>query len=269
MKSSISNLKDRGFVSVEYPASLRKAVKETVEAWKEFCALPAEIKQSVGYVNGVGYELKQEEGKTLDKKENFDVILGASQSLNISNDVVEHFVLHAEHLVRLMKELVSDFAQEVEDEFTIDSFHQEVTSAEDRYFVRFIHYFGDRKAGDDIATPHADQSGFTLHLFESAPGLQALSYDGKWIDMNVSDGETVIIPSMQMQLRSGGDIKALCHRVVATPESAEKGRYSAVCFVQLKDTVKYDKENQGRLQDKEPGFNYSMEYDEFQQLFKA
>lgn len=86
--------------------------------------------------------------------------------------------------------------------------------------------------------------------------------------MPVSEGETVIIPSMQMQLRSQGEIRALCHRVIATPETSVAGRYSAVCFVQLKNTPKYDKDTHGRLQEKVPGFNYELPRDEFLKLFK-
>jgi isopenicillin N synthase-like dioxygenase len=113
-----------------------------------------------------------------------------------------------------------------------------------------------------------DQSGFTLHLFESAPGLQCLTFKNKWIDMPVSSGETAIIPSMQLQFRSLGKLKALCHRVIATRETAQSGRFSAVCFVQLKNTPKYDKEMHGRLQEKIPGFNYKMSPDDFKKFFK-
>jgi hypothetical protein len=88
-----------------------------------------------------------------------------------------------------------------------------------------------------------------------------------WWDMPVSSGETTIIPAMQMQLRSKGKLTALCHRVVATPGTAIQGRFAAVCFVQLKNTPKYDKNRWGRLQEKKPGFNYDMSHDDFAKLF--
>jgi isopenicillin N synthase-like dioxygenase len=109
----------------------------------------------------------------------------------------------------------------------------------------------------------------TLHLFESAPGFQALTLDSKqWIDVSFPPGETVVIPSTQMQLRSEGKLTALCHRVVATEETAHTGRFSAVCFVQFSKTPKYDKDKHGRLQEKDPGFNYGMPLEEFARLFK-
>ena len=156
----------------------------------------------------------------------------------IKNPIARDFVQNATTLVGILKPIVLDFARQSEKIFDLRDFVKEVEQGEDVFFVRFIHYFGDRKLGEEIATAHTDQSGFSLHLFESAQGLQCLTSQHRWINMPVSSSETVIIPSMQMQLRSKGKLKALCHRVIATPETLEVGRYSAVCFVQLKKTPK-------------------------------
>lgn len=187
----------------------------------------------------------------------------------IESPVAREFVTHVTSLVKVMKPTILQFARDVETKLGVEGFESEVELSEPGFFVRFIHYFGDREVGEETATAHVDQSGFTLHLFESAPGFQCLSYDGKWIDVPISGGyQTVIINAMQMQLRSKGELKALCHRVVATPETAKKGRYSAVCFVQLRNTPKYDKDKGGRLQEKVPGFNYDMQIEEFREMFK-
>ena len=277
MTTKISDLKTKGFVSVSYPQELREAVDATYVLWKKFCDLPIEVKQTLPYSNagaGVGYELKDGLGNKADRKENFDVSLGGVEWLrkngkNFKDPVVLEFLHSVTSLVGIMKSLITDFAQSVEKEYRIEDFKKEVEQSESAFFVRFIHYFGNRNEGEEIASPHADQSGFTLHLFESDPGLQRLTLDTKgWIDMPVSEGETVIIPSMQLQLRSEGQLKALCHRVIATSETAKTGRYSAVCFVQLKNTSIYDKDRHGRLQEKEPGFNYDFSKDDFIKLFK-
>lgn len=272
----IKNLATAGFVSVSYPPELRRAIARTVESWKAFCALPEDFKKSLPYSNnadGVGYELKQGDGPKGDRKENFDVTTAGMAWLDrhaseVGNREALGFLANATGLIGLIRPIILDFARQAEKAFGLDGFVQEVEESEDVFFVRFIHYFGDRQTGDEIASAHADQSGFTLHLFESDPGLQCLTFNEKWIDMPVSKGETVIIPSMQMQLRSKGALKALCHRVVATADTAQTGRFSAVCFVQLKKTPKYDKDKHGRLQEKAPGFNYDMSFEEFEKLFK-
>lgn len=274
----MSDLKTRGFVSVDYPKYLRDSVERAVQSWKEFCLLPLEVKKSLPYSNkaaGIGYEFKFGEGPKGDRKENFDASPAGAVWLRqhasaISNPVALRFVEDAAMLARDVQTFGFLFAQDAERELGLKGFHQEVVDSADGFFVRFIHYFGDRAAGDETASAHADQSGFTLHLFESAPGLQCLTLDEKrWVPMPVSEGETVIIPAMQLQLRSKGLLTALAHRVVATEETAAEGRFSAVCFVQLKGTPKYDKDTHGRLQEKEPGFNYGMPINEFGKLFKA
>ncbi len=279
---NIKQLKTNGFMSVTYPPTLRTAVSDAVVSWKAFCALPLEVKAQLPYSNntaGVGYEMKDGSGPKGDRKENFDVALGGREWLlkNVvkqDNSSVLKFINDAISLVTVIKPLIVEFAREVEKEFGLEGFQEEVAGSEDSYFIRFIHNFEGAISGEVITSAHPDQSGFTPHLFESHPGLQCMSLDEslpteeRWIDMPVSQGQTVIIPSMQMQLRSGGELKALCHRVVANGVTAKEGRYSAVCFVQLKNTPKYDKATHGRLQEKVEGFNYKMLHDKFAKLFK-
>ena len=276
MNTPISDLKSKGFVVLAYPPALRQAVSSAVESWREFCALPTEVKQGLPYSNdsdGVGYELKEGVGTKADRKENADITIGGADWLQvhagaISHPVARNFIEQATDLVALIKPTILEFARQAEKEFGLNGFADEVDQSEQAFFVRFIHYFGDREVGEETAAAHPDQSGFTLHLFESDPGLQCLTLaDRQWIDMPVSEGETVIIPAMQMQLRSKGRLKALAHRVVATAKTAQHGRYSAVCFVQLKKTSKYNKDEYGRLQEKPEGFNYDMSLDEFEGLF--
>lgn len=277
MKTTIDHLKSKGFVTMEYPETLRRPVEIAVKSWKRFCALPIEVKKGLPYSNGgtgVGYELKDGVGKNADKKENFDVTIAGQDWIEANVEKIESaaaldFVRNSTNLVGVLKPLVLDFAEQVEKAYGLKGFRQEVADSESAYFVRFIHYFGSKEIGEEIANAHTDQSGFTLHLYESTPGLQYLGpKDLAWMNASIEPGKTDIIPSMQLQLRSNGKLKALCHRVVSTAESVHVGRYSAVCFIQLKNTPKYDKDKHGRLQEREPGFNYEMPIGEFKKLFK-
>jgi isopenicillin N synthase-like dioxygenase len=277
--SSIGDLRDKGIVILPYPADLRGAVRKAAESWKKFCALPDEIKMTLPHNNGgagFGYEPKGDRG---DNKENFDLTIAAEKVLlewaeKTNEPVILGFIRDTLAIVPLIAPVALGFAAQAEREFRLEGFAKEIEQSVDRFFIRFIHYFPGSKAGEEIAEAHPDQSGFTLHLFETASGLQCYSYQREWKDMPVSEGETVIIPDMQMQLRSRGEIKALYHRVVATEKTAKDGRYSAVCFVQFKDTPKYDKIGQGPLQEGRSkgkfklGFNYSMPFGEFASLFK-
>ena len=72
---------------------------------------------------------------------------------------------------------------------------------------------------------------------------------------------------MQTQLVSNGEVKALCHRVIANEKSFQVGRLAIVCFVGIKGVPLYDKRTHGRLQEFEPGFNYNLAPEKFAQLF--
>lgn len=275
MNKSLNNLETEGFVNVPYPKDLRMAVEESAKVWKEFCALDESTKTSFPYISadgmGVGYELKKTPGANLDLKEDFHFTPGTSSDLQkstASNPVANKLVLSAGKLTGLLKPLVVNFAKEMEESFGLEGFAREIEESEDQWFLRFLHYFGDRKEGEEIATAHADKSGFTLHLYESDPGLQYLDRNYAWKDMNVSEGETAIIPGMRGQYRSKGRLKATFHRVVATSETAKRGRFSMVVFVHPKNTPQYDKARGGRLQEFQPGFNYEMPFEEFAKLFK-
>jgi isopenicillin N synthase-like dioxygenase len=277
METKIENLETSGVVNMPYPPALRKAVERTMKAWKKVCELPEEVRTKFPYNSedgiGVGYELKKTHGSTLDIKEDFHFAQGSQDWLikagEVSGDeAIKEFVSSADGLVELMKPAVVSFAGNVERTFSVPGFSQEVAESSDQWVVRFLHYFGGAKEGEEIAKAHADKSGFTLHLYESHPGLQYLDKGHDWKEMKISSGETAIIPGMRGQYRSQGRLKATFHRVVATEETAKTGRYSAVAFIHLKNTPAYDKARAGRLQEFEPGFNYEMPFEEFKKLFK-
>ena len=280
MSHDIQKFKTEGLVNVSYPAELRNAVEVAMNSWKKFCELPEEVRIKFPYlpnsvngsVSGVGYELKKVPGATLDQKEDFHFTLAKEQELldtanSISNEIAAQLIVDAKKLTEGIQILVNDFALKVEKEFSIEGFADEIERSHDVTIIRFLHYFGGASTGEEIAKAHSDKSGFTLHLYESDPGLQYLDRSYNWQEMPVSHEETVIIPGMRGQYRSKGELKATSHRVIATSDTAKTGRYSAVAFVHLKDTPQYNKAGAGRLQEFKPGFNYEMPFEEFSKLF--
>jgi isopenicillin N synthase-like dioxygenase len=275
--SNITSLLTNGYLLLNYPVALYDAVYKASRSWDAFCELPEEIKRAIGYSNGaagVGCEIKKGEGAAADFKINFDIALIGESWLRerivaINNPIVTEFVNDALALVAAVTPTIAHFAEESERAFGLKGFGHEVKDNPDTFFIRFIQYVANPKIGDEICVPHVDQSGFTLHLRESEPGFQILSAAGKWIDIPITCGQTVIIPSMQMQLRSEGMLKATCHRVIAKSHVGEKPyRTSAVLFGQLAHTPKYDKARYGRLQEMAPGFNYDMPFSDFEKMFK-
>ncbi|MEO6536729.1 MAG: 2OG-Fe(II) oxygenase family protein [Candidatus Paceibacterota bacterium] len=274
---SVEELRDKGKVYTTYPAELREAVARAMEAWQAFCVLPEDIKMQFPYevdkwVSGNGYELKKESGDTLDQKENFHLRLRARDELltrasAIGNPEITEFVEAGLVLPELIAPLLADFAQSMEEEFGMTGFAEDVAYATPSLLLRFLHYFGDQEPGKEIASPHVDKGGFTLHLYESDKGVEQLTFDGNWTPVPVSHEQTVIFPALGLQYRLKSDVKAMCHKVVATEESAQNGRFSAVCFVDFRGNVPWNKEKFGRQQDLPPGFNYTMPWEEFKTRF--
>jgi isopenicillin N synthase-like dioxygenase len=273
---SIADLETKGYVRLDYPNSIRTVIREAVDSWKKFCNLPENVRSKFAYNPsagmGVGYELKKKPGQSLDLKEDFLFTTGmrkwlADAAVNVGDEAASELVRSASHVSNVIIPMVMEFAREIERKFGFNGFAQEIADSQDVWYLRFLHYFGERAIGDEIATAHADKSGFTLHLYESDPGLQFLDFNKKWIEAPVSADETVIIPGMRLQYRSKNQLKALFHRVVATKKTAKTGRFSIVLFVHPKRTPEYNKAGAGRLQEFEPGFNYSMPFDEFAKLF--
>jgi hypothetical protein len=152
---NISDLKGKGSITLQYPADLRYGVEEAVRLWQRFCSLPVATKKGLPYSNnsdGVGYECKEGTGPKADRKENFDVTLAGldwlKQNVNdIENKIALEFVQKAVSLVSLMKPSIMEFARQCENEYRLDGFSDEVEASEVNFFIRFIHYFGDREEG--------------------------------------------------------------------------------------------------------------------------
>lgn len=274
MSVSIDELRDLGLVNIDYPENLRVAVENAVASWKAFCHLPKEEKCAFtfcedNYGDGAGYELKEEKGSKKDLKENFHVSQFQYERLaEIANNRTFPFLHDAKVLLDQIEPLVVDFARHVEEEYRVEGLVEEVQASRPYWILRYLHYFGDQHPEAEIAAPHADKGGFTLHLYESDEGLQYYCIETRqWKPMPVDERQTVIIPAMQLQLRAESRLKALYHRVVATEQTARTGRFSMVCFIVLENTPKYNKKAYGNVQTHETGFNYDLSHQEFTDLF--
>ena len=81
MTVCMQELRELGLVNVEYPSAARAAVETAVESWKKFCDLPRETKGKFvyledTYLDGTGYEVREQSGARKDLKESFHVTLG-------------------------------------------------------------------------------------------------------------------------------------------------------------------------------------------------
>lgn len=271
---NIRDLETTGFVRVAYPPLLRLRVREAMASWKAFCQLPADVKgmlQIGTRLKDIGYVLRVSEGRANhDDKEFFHAARNLPQEVrekakNISDPRALAFIDATDSLLKEVTPLVREFVREVESGFGLNGFEEEVMDNRDNWKFRYLHYFPS-DAGREIASAHADRGGFTLHMFETHEGADYLGFDKAWRPLPVSEGETVIFPSLHLQHRAESRMNALCHRVRATSEAAREGRYSMVAFIDFIMDKKFNDAGY-RLQDLEPGFNYFLSKEDLEKYF--
>ena len=277
MQQILASLKKDGFINISYPGNVRSAVEETANAWKDFCDLPIEAKQAFPYNEKIegGYEFKGEVALGKDLKENFHITPKSISELKIlggSNSVAQSLIDASEKLFSNLAPFTNDVLEKLEEESGVTGLTERTNRMKDSWVLRFLHYLPGMPAGHEIASTHPDKGSITLHLYESADGLEYF-WNDKWMSMPVGVDYTASIGGMGLQYATQCEVKATNHRVVATEETSKNGRYSMVMFLQIAEVPNYDKEKNGRLQDvllsRGLGFNYNMTFDEFKTLFKS
>ncbi len=270
------SLQRDGVMQVEYSQELKQAVEFAANAFIAFCSLPTAEKMKLATdnsFNGIGYQSKLT-NTTGDRKEVVDYsedghIGDGKTDLDSITPEARELIRAASVLPKLTERAILEVAKAVHTPTNAgESLYDVAKRSAPKAFFRFLHYPSGVPTGTEVAEPHADHSGITLHLYESNDGCQKLDFDKKtWTPLPVADGKAIAFGGMQLQLASQGEVTALCHKVISTEITSEVGRFAIVCFTALDGCPPYDRTHNGRLQEKEPGFNYDMPIDEFSQLF--
>lgn len=100
--------------------------------------------------------------------------------------------------------------------------------------LRSLYYpaFKDREVvpGAVRAAAHEDINFITLLITSTSSGLQLLTRDGEWIDVNAEPGEIVADSGDMLSRVTNGVLPATTHRVI-NPDSDASERYSMPFFV--------------------------------------
>jgi hypothetical protein len=275
---SLDTLRRDWYATLYYPPELKDRIAIAVAAWKDFLSLPQTARARFGYLpdtgnSGSGYELP-----SLDKKD-FKHVFHAKlkdrewlidQARRVGRDealVLVHTSLEA---VKRIVPFIAEFATRLEREFDVGAFREDFLADAHEAILRHLFYPpGERTLGREIAVQHVDKGGFTMHGWESHGGVERYTRDHTWVPFPVHTGEAVIFGSLRLQYRTKNEIKGICHRVVATPETLVHGRWSTVFFANFRNSPYYDKKRLGPTQGQEPGFNYDISWEDFQKFFAA
>jgi len=251
-------LKKQLFADIEYPKSITYLIDDA-EAWNNFCGLSRELKEKFSFPHrqkegDIGYFWRSKsEGR--EDKEYFHIYPNMVEMIRAdglddlveSNPVLKKFFDYTDKVY----ESVHNFALAIGGEMgkEIPALGELISGGKIRSVLRLLHYTN----ADDtevIATQHFDRSLYTLHLYESAPGLQFLNYDMEWTDAPISNGKTVVFNGYRIEKLSEGDLQKTWHRVVRVGE--HKDRISLVLFVWTDVVPSYSQDS--RSQDLVPSY---------------
>lgn len=267
----IDTLKTCGYVDFSYPSTLSAAVEGAVKSWKRFCTLPYQEKKKLSggdRITDFGYMSRGDEGPRSDHKELFHVSrcdLGEldAKATGINGLEAFDFIEAIDVLIERSIPTISMFAHRVEEVYGLKGLNRDVITNVDHWTFRYLHYLPGAKMR---AHPHADRGGFTLHLYENFPGGEYFDFHGNWQPWPIGDGRTIIFPSMELQYRSKGALRALWHRVCSFEGQCSQSRYAMVVFVDFLPGIRFN-DAKYRIQDFDPGFNYTLPHEELDRYF--
>lgn len=253
-------LKTNLFADVPYPQTTRELMKK-IEIWRQFCTLPLEIKQKFAFPNHQGmwddgYKKRRKVEGREDKEyfhfhANYKTILGeyGLTEFVANTPVIANFWNFVDEIYEAVRQLIVTIGKDLGEK--IPGMQAELEKSKHLVTLRFLHYTPEDTNETVLAAPHFDRSGFTLHLYESIPGLQLLNWNNEWQDAPISESSTIVFSGYQLEYKTQEDIQKTWHRVAHRPGHNET-RISLIAFVPFIDTYTYPEE--ARSQDLVPGY---------------
>lgn len=259
-------------------SQLAKEIRLGVRSWKRFCQKPISdkirFKYNENHHGDTGYEIKipNQNSKLSDYKENFHLNLDDYSRLSIVDKNKNKFIENIPKIIDLLEPIALNHASYIEKRTNcqgIYSLQNEVIMSKPYWIIRYLHY---HKPNQDqtLAKAHIDKDGFTIHLYESEPGLEILTLDRVWTPISNLEStrpiNNYIMNGAQMQLATNCNQKAIAHRVV---NRTGRSRFAMVCFIPFFGCKRYNKTKYGSMQSHEPGFNYDLSPEKYGDYFSS
>lgn len=256
---SVNEMTRRGFTSVRHGLS-SAVVRAAEESWVHVLHTVPEEALAITHVERPqknetpdGYSRKYRDSKTGvgDNKRYFHtreswMNLECNQKLRVQYQAYDDFLkwsraLH-EQLQPVARRLIGEFDALFPEAGFLASF-----ADGDRVpglVIRSIAYdIIDEFDTDILAGEHYDKSGFTLGLYESAPGLEMKDVSGTYIEMRNREGYSPLMVGMHAHILTNKVLRQTWHRVrqhrAIKPRAAEHNimRTSFVAFIDKRPEV--------------------------------
>ena len=238
----VESLSTTGFAVIYNHGIDIDLISSTYKDWEKFFSSKEKLNYIFDYDKQDGYfPFKSENAQghtTKDLKEFFHIYSWGRYPKEISSNTK---FIHKEllSLGSNLLDCLDDYApKSVRAKFSIKLSKMIENSGQN--LLRIIHYppltKKDTVDGSLRAEAHTDINLITILIAE--PGLQVLSSNGDWIDVELAKNSIVVNIGDMLQKCSGGFYKSTVHRVVNPDLSINKSRYSMPLFIHPRDDVK-------------------------------
>ena len=238
----VESLSTTGFAVIYNHGIDIDLISSTYKDWEKFFSSNEKLNYIFDYDKQDGYfPFKSENAQghtTKDLKEFFHIYSWGRYPKEISSNTK---FIHKEllSLGSNLLDCLDDYApKSVRAKFSIKLSKMIENSGQN--LLRIIHYppltKKDTVDGSLRAEAHTDINLITILIAE--PGLQVLSSNGDWIDVELAKNSIVVNIGDMLQKCSGGFYKSTVHRVVNPDLSINKSRYSMPLFIHPRDDVK-------------------------------
>ena len=263
---SIEQIKTSGYAELTCPASLTDVALQAMEKWQRVFALQPHLKEKTRSARNVGLVTPNTYHFTYG-----ELALLHELALRLDGHprrMVFELIEASEALWKGLAPLVLGYAQTIEREASLRRFVEEVEWGKNSWIIEYRFDEPNGEVDGVLRLPKVASQGLAIHVTETDAGLQHLGLNARWQDTLTPNGNLIITPGLQLQHRTKGEVRGLCERAVSTEKSAFLGRHTITCLIPLRMSPSFDEVRAGKqLTDHDEGFNYTMPYGEFANLF--
>ena len=211
----------------------RKCEFEDVEGGRQRGYTPLLMERAKGQAEG---DLKEfwHIGRELPDHHHFRT--NGSMRPNLFPDELPDARISFFELYRMMDQLAHQMLHVIERYFKLTKHALSSLAIEGNSVLRVLHYpelesMAERSAGSVRAAAHEDINLLTLLPAATQPGLQLLTREGQWLDINPPAGSMILDTGDMMNALTGGALPSTTHRVI-NPEGGVGGaRFSMPFFM--------------------------------------
>lgn len=263
---SIEQIKTNGYTVLPFVGGLGEASLQNLAKWQSVFALQPHLREKSGTKRGVGFVTANSYRFAWGERALLREL--ASNLDGYPKRMMMELIEASEELWGSLAPIVLGYAQVLEREAYLSRFVEEIEWGKGSWIIEYRFDPPADSPDTILRQAEASEHGLVAHVVETDAGLQHLGLNARWQDTIAENDCLIVVPGLQLQHRTKGEVRGLCERVVSTEKSAFVGRHSITCTIPLRMSPAFDEIRAGKpLVEHEEGWNYSLPHGELARLF--